>query len=247
MPDLESDWIRRFHQGAADVPRLVCFPYAGGASTYFFTFSEALQQDMDVYAVQYPGRQDRLREPLVDDIAVLADQVTAAMQGWADRPTVFFGHSMGAVVAYEVARRRQQQGLTLDHLYVSGRRAPMRLRDTSVHLLDDSGLREEVAALGGPGVELLTHPELGPLLLPSIRNDYKAIETYRHAPGAPLTCPITALIGDDDPAVTPDEAAAWADHTTGPFELRIFPGGHFFLAERKQQVIDILRRGLIST
>ena len=104
-----------------------------------------------------------------------------------------------------------------------------------------------MAALGGPGVELLTHPELGPLLLPSIRNDYKAIETYRHVPGAPLTCPVTALIGDDDPAVTPDEAAAWADHTTGPFELRIFPGGHFFLADRKQQVIDILRRGLIPT
>lgn len=245
VPPLDTDrWIRRFHRGPDGAPRLVCFPYAGGAANYFFGFSAALRRDVEVLAVQYPGRQDRLAEPLVDDVAVLADRIIAALGEWADRPTAFFGHSMGAVVAYEVARRGKQYGSDLAHLHVSGRRAPSRVRDTAVHRRDDEGLREEVAELGGPSVELLAHPELGPLLLPPIRNDYKAIEKYRHSPGPLLTCPITALIGDADPVVTPDEASAWAEHTTGPFELRVFAGGHFYLADHQRQVIDIIRRSV---
>jgi pyochelin biosynthetic protein PchC len=242
VTELDTDrWIRRFHRGPAGAPRLVCFPYAGGGANYVFRLSAALRRDVEVLAVQYPGRQDRLDEPLVDDLTALADRIAATMPEWADRPTAFFGHSMGAVVAYEVARRREGQARALDHLHVSGRRAPSRVRDTAVHRRDDAGIREEIAELGGPSTELLAHPELGPLLLPPIRNDYKAIETYRHAAGPPLTCPVTVLVGDADPLVTLDEAAAWAEHTTGRFELRVFPGGHFFLADHQDQLTEILR------
>jgi surfactin synthase thioesterase subunit len=242
-PDTDR-WIRRFHQGPAGAPRLVCFPYAGGAANYFFRFSAALRPDAEVLAVQYPGRQDRLDEPLVDDLDVLAEQVSAALLARGDRPIVFFGHSMGAVVAYEVARRWESAGVPLRHLHVSGRRAPSRVRDDTVHQRDDDGIRAQVAELGGPSVELLSHPELGPLLLPPIRNDYKAIETYRYAPGPPLTCPVTAAIGDNDPVVSPDEARAWAEHTTGPFQLRVYPGGHFYLNDHQRQVVDLVRRTL---
>ncbi|MFL6127557.1 MAG: thioesterase II family protein [Mycobacteriales bacterium] len=245
MTELDTDpWVRRFHRGPDGAPRLVCFPFAGGAANYFYRLSAALCPDVEVLAVQYPGRQDRLNEPLVDDVAVLADRIADGLLRWADRPTAFFGHSMGAVVAYEVARRWEGNGITLRHLHPSGRRAPSRTRDTAVHLRDDDGIRAEVAELGGPAVELLTHPELGPLLLPPIRNDYKAIETYRHPPGPPLTCPVTAIIGDTDPHVTRDEARAWAEHTSGPFELRVFSGGHFYLTDHQRQVAGIVRRSL---
>lgn len=246
MTEVDTDrWIRRFHHTPDGTPVLVCFPFAGGVANYFFRLSATLQPDVLVLAVQYPGRQDRLHEPLVDEIAVLADRIADALLGWSDRPAAFFGHSMGAVVGYEVARRWEASGVALRHLYVSGRRAPSRTRDTdTVHLRDDAGIRAEVDRLGGPAAELLTHPELGPLLLPPIRNDYKAIETYRHPPGPPLTCPVTTIIGDHDPMVTLDEARAWAAHTTGPYTLRVFAGGHFYLTDHQQKIVGIVRRSL---
>lgn len=243
MTGLDTDrWIRRFHPGSTAATRLVCFPHAGGSASYFHGVSAALRPDVEVLAVQYPGRQDRRDEPLLDDIEVLADRVAAALRGWTDRPTAFFGHSMGAVIAYEVARRwEQRHGLVLTHLHVSGRRAPSRVRHSAVHLMDDAGIRAEVAELGGPASDLLADAELAALLMPPIRNDYKAIETYRHQPGPLLSCPLTALVGDVDPVVTLEEAGAWAEHTTGPFELRVLPGGHFFLADNQQQVVELVR------
>jgi pyochelin biosynthetic protein PchC len=248
VPERDTDlWVRRFHRGRADVPRLVCFTYAGGAANYFFRLSAALEPDIEVLAVQYPGRQDRMDEPLVDDIAVLAERIAAALVRWADRPTAFLGHSMGAIVGYEVARRWEAQGLAIEHLYASGRRAPSRFRPSTLHERDDDGFLAGLAEFGGSALELLTHPELGPLLLPAVRNDYKAIETYRHVAGAPLSCPVTALVGDADPLVTLDDARAWAEATTGPFALRVFAGGHFYLTDHQRQVTQIVRASLISS
>jgi pyochelin biosynthetic protein PchC len=248
VPELDTDlWVRRFHRGPADVPRLVCFPYAGGAANYFFRLSAALEPDIEVLAVQYPGRQDRLDEPLVDDIAVLAERIAAALPRWVDRAIAFLGHSMGAIVGYEVARRWEAQGQTIEHLYASGRRPPSRFRPSTLHQRDDAGFLAGLAEFGGQAVELLAHPELGPLLMPAVRNDYKAIETYRHVPGAPLSCPVTALVGDADPLVTLDEARAWAEETTGPFALRVFAGGHFYLTDHLRQVTQIVRASLLSS
>jgi surfactin synthase thioesterase subunit len=242
VTELDTDrWIRRYQRAPADAPRLVCFPYAGGAANFYYRLSATLLPDVEALSVQYPGRQDRLADPLIDDIAVLADQIAAALDGWVDRPTAFLGHSMGAVVAYEVARRWARQGRSIEHLLVTGRRAPSRHRHSALHLLDDDGFCAEMAKLSGPeAAELLTHPELGPLLLPPVRNDYKAIELYEHVPGAPLS-------GDADPLVTPDEARAWAEHTTGRFTLRVFAGGHFFVNDYQPQVTEIVRAALISS
>ena len=247
MTELDTDrWIRRFHRASTDAPRLICFPHAGGAANYFFRLSAALQPDVQVLAVQYPGRQDRLDDPLVDDLTVLAEQIAATLPD-TDGPTAFLGHSMGAIVGYEVARRWEPQGRTIEHLYASGRRAPSSLKLSTLHQRDDAGFLAGIAEFGGPAVELLSHPELGPLLLPPVRNDYKAIETYRHAAGTPLSCPITVLIGNADPLVSADEAREWAQHTSGPFALRVFPGGHFFLTDHQRQVTQLVRKALLRT
>ncbi|MGW7256828.1 thioesterase II family protein [Streptomyces sp. NPDC054834] len=237
-------WIRRFNPAPDAAHRLVCFPHAGGSASFYFPVSRALSPAVDVLAIQYPGRQDRRHEPCVDSIHGLADALAEELDGWFDRPVTFFGHSMGASLAYEVARRFEERGTVLHGLFASGRRAPSTVREERVHLLDDDGLIEDITRLSGTDTQVLGDPEILRMILPSIRADYRAAETYRYTPGPRLTCPLTALTGDDDPQVTMDEAGAWAEHTSGPFDLKVYPGGHFYLNSQAPAVLSTLKSHL---
>jgi len=195
--------------------------------------------------VQYPGRQDRHREPLIDNAADLADQISTALLPIARRPFAFFGHSMGAVLAFEVARRlRTGLGVSPQRLFVSGRAAPSRARKGNVHQRDDAGLLAELNRLGGTDERLLNDEEVLPGILTVSRNDYEVAETYAWVPGEPLDCPVTALLGIADPQATVEEAEAWREHTTGPFDLRVFPGGHFYLDQARAAVLKTIVTGL---
>lgn len=235
-----GDWIRRFHP-APDAPvRLVCFPHAGGAATYYFPVSRSLAPGIEVLPVQYPGRQERRTEPFVDDIRRLAELVTAELQDDLDKPLALFGHSMGATLAFEVAQLLRRQQVTPLVLFASGRRAPSCHRDEHVHEATDEAVVKELERVGGTYGDVLTDPEMLGMFLPAIRNDYKAAETYRYEPDEPLDCPVVVLTGDEDPYVTRDEAEAWRRHTTGGFTLHTLRGGHFFLAEHAAEVIRII-------
>ncbi|MEV6419586.1 alpha/beta fold hydrolase [Streptomyces sp. NPDC051662] len=238
-------WLRRFHPASAAPVRLVCFPHAGGSASFYFPVSAALASDSDVVALQYPGRQDRRTEPSVDDIGVLADRIAPVVAPLFDRPVVFFGHSMGAVVAFEVARRLEAGGRTPAMLFASGRRAPSTRRVETVHQRDDDGLVAEMKALSGTDAQVLGDEELLRMVLPAIRSDYRAIETYGPVE-ATVDCPITALVGDDDPKATPSEADAWRAHTTAAFHIQVFRGGHFYLSSRAVEVIGVVREALRS-
>ncbi|MFF6995240.1 thioesterase II family protein [Streptomyces sp. NPDC008313] len=240
-------WIRRFHPAPEAPTRLVCFPHAGGSATYYFPVSNALSPGVDVLSVQYPGRQDRRTEPCVDDIRALADTVVRELRPWADRPLTLFGHSMGASLAFEVALRLEAEGIVPLGLFASGRRAPSRHRNETVHLADDDTLIAELKKLSGTDTQMLGDPEVLRMILPAVRNDYRAAETYRHRPGPPLSCPVVALVGDDDPQVTDDEARAWAEHTTGGFTLRTFTGGHFFLNSHAPAVMSAISAHIADT
>ncbi|MER5483572.1 alpha/beta fold hydrolase [Streptomyces sp. NPDC002812] len=235
-------WIRSFRPCEDAGVRLLCFPHAGGAAGFYFPLAQALAPDVEVLAVQYPGRQDRLREPGVDDVRVLADGVVAALLPLLDdRPLALFGHSMGATVGYEVARRLEHEaGVRPALLFASGRRAPSRNREEWAHLKDDAGLAEELRLLGGTGGALLADPDILRMVLPAVRVDYRAIETYRHRPGAELGCPIVVLTGADDPRVTLDEAADWRHHTHAGHTLDVFPGGHFYLNEVMEEIAGLI-------
>jgi pyochelin biosynthetic protein PchC len=234
-----GEWVRRFHP-APTPTRLVCFPHAGGSATFFFPMSKALSPTVEVLPIQYPGRQDRRTEPCIDDIRRLADHVADELRPWLDRPITLFGHSMGATVAFEVAVRLERAGVTPLGLFASGCRAPSRYRDERVHLRDDAGLLRELANLSGTNTRVLDDEEIMRGVLPVLRSDYKAVETYRYRPVPPLRCPIIALTGVEDPQVTLDEAESWSRHTTGPFRLRTFPGGHFYLTSHAAAVMDLI-------
>ncbi|MFI9723196.1 thioesterase II family protein [Streptomyces sp. NPDC052396] len=240
MTDRTDDnglWIRRFHPKEDGTVRLVCLPHAGGSASFFFPLSRAMPSWVDVIAVQYPGRQDRREEPFIDSLDELADRVFQALLPWSDRPLAFFGHSMGATLAFEVARRfEREKDLVATVLFASGRRAPSRHREDSVHRRDDEGIVQEMRALSGTDAQILGDEELLRMVLPAIRADYRAVETYAYRPGEPLRCPVVALTGDSDSRVTLDEATAWAEHTTGTFELKVYPGGHFFPAQHQAEI-----------
>jgi pyochelin biosynthesis protein PchC len=245
-----EEWVRRYQESHESVPRLVCFPHAGGAANYYFPLSRALAPEIEVLAIQYPGRQDRLVEKPAVSITELADGAYAALRdrrtlggSGSGQPVALFGHSMGAVIAFEVARRMQQDGLTPPtRLFVSGRCGPTIRRDRPfVHTLDQPGLIAELRRIGGTDEKILDNPDLQELFLPTIRSDYQAIETYQYVPGPPLNCPITALTGDNDPVVTPEEAAAWEQHGTGRFDLRVYTGAHFYLEAHSADVTELLR------
>lgn len=246
--DTHERWIRSFHRAPDGARQLVCFPHAGGAASYFFAASRALASagaPVQVLAAQYPGRHDRRHEPAFESVEDLADAVTAALVTGGrlhpDRPPALFGHSMGAVIAFEVARRLERDaGLVASGLFVSGRRAPSTRRTERVHLLDDRGLVDELRRLSGTQGSLLDDDEVVAMILPAVRGDYRAVETYRADPGARVNAPVTALVGTDDPLTTIQEAAAWREHTTAGFHLRVLPGGHFYLDSQLPAVLDVV-------
>ncbi|GGX36884.1 thioesterase II family protein [Streptomyces chryseus] len=238
-----QQWIRRYHPKPERRITLVALPHAGGSASYFHPLSAALGPHIETLAVQYPGRHDRRHEPPVEDIATLADRVTDALMPWAG-PVALFGHSMGATVAYEVARRLEAGGAPPAVLIVSARRAPSAVRDDRFHELDDDALLAEMRVLGGSEDAILLDEELVRLTLPVLRSDFKAVAGYRDTGGEPLTCPISALVGDSDPRVTVDEMHTWARHTEGAFSLRVFGGGHFYLTDHQKALTGLFQTTL---
>ncbi|WP_246082729.1 thioesterase II family protein [Nonomuraea diastatica] len=240
-------WVRRFFaapDSRESATRLICFPHAGGSASYFHPVAKQLTPRFDVLAIQYPGRQERRHEPCIDDIGELADRVTAEIVPLADRPMAFFGHSMGAVVAFEVARRLMERDIAPQVLFASGRRAPSCVRVETVHQEGDQALIAEVRRLGGTDVRMLEDPELQSMILPSLRGDYTAIMTYRCTPGARIGAPIVVLTGDRDPHVTTEEAARWKEHTSGAFDLHVFRGGHFYLNNHAAAVMRTITENI---
>ncbi len=222
--------------------RVVCFPHAGGTATFFGRWAAALPDHVELLAVQYPGREDRLHEPLADSVAELVSGLVAPLTSRLDGSRcVVFGHSLGAVVGYEVARELLRRGHPgPDRLVVSGRHAPDEHRASTVHLRDDDGVADELRRLGGTDAGVLGIPELWELVLPAIRGDFRLAADYRHGSGPALACPVSAVIGDADPEVDATAAARWAHHTSGPFDLTVLPGDHFYLVPQRSAVLSAL-------
>jgi pyochelin biosynthesis protein PchC len=232
---LARTWLRAFGPAPESAPVVVALPHAGGSARDFAALARELSPAVDLRGVQYPGRQDRFHENCATSVDELADNVAAvvaALHG-EGRTVTLLGHSLGAIVAFEVARRAGAgQGGRVAALVVSARPAPSRQPPSNVHALDDERFVSELQQVGCPGVGMLADPGLRGLVLPMLRADFALAETYEYRPGAPLDCPVLALCGDADPTVEPEEMPHWAEHTRGRFVATTVPGGHFsFMAD----------------
>lgn len=242
--DVASTWFRRYAGAVPPRRRLLILPHAGGTAGYFHGWGGGFDAETEVLVARYPGRQDRIAEPCIDNMAPLADAVTAALLPFLDMPMSFFGHSMGASLAYEVALRLENlHGVKAEGMYVSCRKAPHKVTPDTLDLSDDEAVIRQVHRLGGTDTALLDDPDLRDLLLPSIRADFRIVKDYGPRPALPVSCPIVGYLGDRDPDVSVADMQAWADVTTGDFDLCVLPGGHFYLAEQQAAVIaDLVRR-----
>ena len=235
-------WLQRFHPAAESAVRLFCFPHAGGTAASYIKLSLALAPDLEVLAVQYPGRQDRFDEPCVDSIDRLADLAADALLDLVGparaggRPFALFGHSMGATLAFEVALRLERAGAPALALIASGQAAPSLQAGSAARLSDDETLLAGIRKLGQTDPRVLDDAGLLRLIFPAIRADHHAAEGYRYTPGPPLQCPVSVLIGESDPDVTMAGARAWRRHTNADFAFGQLPGGHFYLKQHTEGV-----------
>jgi len=215
--------------------RLLCFPYAGGGTSIYRSWSAQLPPYIELCAIRMPGREGRFAEPPQRRMDRLLALLIDGVLPYLDRPVAFFGHSLGALVSFELARRLRREGLpTPMHLFVSGRRAP-HLPDVrepgepALYGLPDAELIAELRRFGGRIGAAAAAPELLELMLPTVRADFELAGTHEHRDELPLACPITAFGGLEDPAVTEERITAWRAHTRGGFALHMLPGDHFFL------------------
>ena len=246
-----SRWIRRFHE-APDAPvRLVCFPHAGGSANAFMQLSAAGRSHVEVLAVQYPGRQDRLNEPCATTADEVVDAVLHALaepEHIDPRPLALFGHSMGAVLAFETARLMECAGTRPAALFVSARQGPSlpwplpgmpKLYDA-----DSARILDELRLLGGSAAELLDSPEIMDYVLPALRADYRLLHKYAYKQAELLECPVIGLAGADDPRVPSDGVRAWERETRGSFAYHVLPGGHFYIEDELPRVTEIITTAL---
>ncbi|MBT2405505.1 MULTISPECIES: thioesterase II family protein [unclassified Streptomyces] len=214
--------------------RMVCFPHAGGSPYFFRPWAKALGA-YEIHAVCYPGRAERFAEECAAELVPMAREIAAELLASDDeRPAVFFGHSMGAIVAYEVVRALEEAGSGVAHLFASGAKAPHLMTGDPVAAAawDEESIARTLIELGGTDPELLNNRAFVELVMPYIGADFRMLAAYEGQPRPPLHCPVTAVVGDADPRVTTAHSAAWRESTRGPAVALTVPGEHFYLADR---------------
>lgn len=226
--------------------RLFCFPYAGCGASIFRPWVDNFPAAIEVCLVQLPGRESRLQETLFTRLGALLPTLAEAIHPYLNMPFAFFGHSMGALIAFELARQLgRQYNLSPVHLFVSGRRAPQLPNLKSpIHQLPQAGLIEELRALDGTPQTVLQNPDLMRLVLPIIRADFALCETYVYSSEALLDCPISAFGGWQDKEASPSALAAWRNQTNNCFVLRMFSGNHFFLHAARLPIVSAVSQDL---
>jgi medium-chain acyl-[acyl-carrier-protein] hydrolase len=244
---LSGAWVSCARPDPAARLRLWCLPFAGGGAAGWNPWGARLAGAAEIAGLRPPGRESRLREPPATRWRPLVEQLLAEMAPHLGRKYALAGHSLGAMLAFELARAAREGGHPGPAaLIVSGARAPgSPRREPDLHGLPDAEFIEELdRRYQGipPGVR--SEPELLALLLPVMRADLTVFETYEYAAGAPLSVPVLALGGETDPHVSRGEALAWGGHTTGRFEAEFFPGGHFFIQSELGPVTSCVGRFL---
>jgi surfactin synthase thioesterase subunit len=227
--------------------RLFCFPFAGGSGHEFRLWGERLPA-VEVVGVMYPGRASRYKSPLIDDLNEMAAALENELAGYQDKPFAFFGHSLGALIAFELARRLRRAGSAVPELLcVSACDAPHLLPvPPLIHDLPDKEFIEAIQSFGGTPDAILNNRELLAIMLPILRADLKILETYSYRDEAPLAIPLYAAGGTADTVVPGENVLAWEEHAAGRWESRFFSGGHFYLREENNGPLLAYLRSILN-
>jgi len=225
--------------------RLFCFAHAGAGASTFHGWPELVGPGVQVTAVQLPGHEDRIRERAHEDLEALLGELVPVLAGAVDGPYALFGHSMGALVAYEAARRLVVQGVPAPvHIFASALGAPHApYRTRYVSTLPEKEFKRAMVTMSGLPKEAVQEPAFLSLLLPTLRADFRLCESYEHVDSAPLPCRLTVLTGADDD-VAPLDLALWRELNTGRFRIRVIDGDHHFVVTHRRQVAEVVRAGL---
>jgi medium-chain acyl-[acyl-carrier-protein] hydrolase len=246
MPAPTETWFKCFAHGSrAPRWRLLCLPYAGGSAGIYSRWANYLPSDVELLAVQYPGREERMGETPIGDLLTLARTLAGIVQALPPRPYAVFGHSLGALIGFEMVRALRKKGQPLPQwLFLSGSGGP-RINtycDNPRHRWTDEAFVEELRRMDGTPAELLENPELMGLVLPMLRADLAAVDTYNYADALALHVPIQAIGGLDDADVSRERLAEWKQETSAEFSLCMLAGNHFFLHDAAPLICDLLNR-----
>ncbi len=242
-----SRWAQVNRPRPAARLRLICLPAAGGGASRYRDWPAHLPDDVEVVSVQLPGRENRFDEPAIEAMEPLVGRLLDELAGSLVAPFALFGHSMGALIAFELTRRMRSRNLHPVHLFASGCRAPhLPSRSPDWHTLPDEEFIAAVGALGGIPPELLAESQFLEAMLPMLRSDCTLVETYVFRPQIPLSCPVTAFGGLNDQEVFPEDVRAWSDHTTGPCRVHLLPGDHFFVNSARSDLLRLVASELGS-
>jgi medium-chain acyl-[acyl-carrier-protein] hydrolase len=215
----------------------------------FWRWPDSLPPTVEVCGVELPGHGKRLREPPFARLPPLIEALAQGLRPYLDKPFAFFGHSVGALIGFELARElRRQHGPSLEHLFIAGAKAPHAPRTGDhIHDLSDTRFLAELRDLNGTPPAVLEHKRLMQILLPALRADFAVYETYAYVHEAPLACSISVFGGARDRAVSYEELRAWRDQTYASFSLQMLPGDHFFPITARSRLLSILSREAIGS
>lgn len=242
-------WLARPHSTHRDSLPLLCLPNAGGGAAQYFPWARLLPRGVELCPIQLPGRETRLREAPLHQMGELLDPLAEALAGHISEPFAIFGHSLGGLIAFELARTlRRRYGLSPVHVFISSRRAPhLPPQFGPIHRLPDEMFLDELARRYNGIPDLIRQdPELLSIYLPILRADVTIFETYAWTDERPLDCPISLFGGIDDTSVPQRDLAAWRTHSTRPGVLKLFPGGHFYHQTARQQLLAEMSRILAA-
>lgn len=244
---IESPWFVRSKGGGNKGLRLCCFPYAGGNTQIFNGWQQELGSDVEVVAIELPGRGRRFGEIAISSLDRMSDQLVEEIRHLEDMPLAFFGHSNGALIAFDVARKMQARGMKGPQLLMlSAKKPPHLLSENKMHLLPDDALISELRTYNATPEEVLNTPELMEIFLPVLRADFALSETYHHDNDYRYSGRMLVFGGDSDRNIGKEDLFGWSEYATGDAPVRLFTGGHFFIHSNRRELLRVVRLELAA-